>query len=271
MKTQEIKRNKKFYQWSKQFKGRCNHCGKYGHKKTDCWELHGKPNTESKQEGKELGAKVNGKYDISKVKCYNCNHLGHFAKDCPFPEKKIKKEEDQYPPNAFAMMCMDEEKDNAKTAEVKESEERKEQSEEGEQHNVQEGAQVPITFEEMLSRREEQTESAHDPIKIKFETWDVTMRCVTHDMEPNMDRDEELQRTSRDIKEDEEQGRRHHETNMSMYQVDPKFQTHMASHAPTEMKIQDHQDDDEEGVPINQDMDNQPSSGKRKHDEEDDR
>ena len=35
-----------------------------------------------------------------------------------------------------------------------------------------------------------------------------------------------------------------------MYQVDPKFQTHMVRHAHTEMKMQDCQDDDNEGVPI---------------------
>ena len=75
------------------------------------WET----NTESKQEEKELGVKVKGKFDISKVQCYNCNLLSHFAKDCPFRDKGIKKEEDQYPPNAFSMMCMGEEKDNAKT------------------------------------------------------------------------------------------------------------------------------------------------------------
>ena len=109
---------------------------KYGHKKTNCWELHGKPNTELKQEEKELGVKVKGKFDISKVKCYNCNQLDHFAKDCPFLDKRIRKQEDQYPPNAFAMVCMDEEKDNAKTAEVKESEESAELLEEVEQHYV---------------------------------------------------------------------------------------------------------------------------------------
>ena len=42
------KKKQNFYQCSKRFKGRCNHCGKYGHKKTDCWELHGKLNTELK-------------------------------------------------------------------------------------------------------------------------------------------------------------------------------------------------------------------------------
>ena len=119
------------------------------------------------------------------------------------------------------MMCMDEENHNAKTAEEKESEERDEQSEEVEQHNVQEGAQVPMTFEEMLSRCEEQTESAYDPMKIKFETWDVAMRNVTHHMEPNVDHDDELQRTNGESKEDEEHGRKRHGTNTSTNQVDP--------------------------------------------------
>ena len=69
---------------------------------------------------------MKGKFDISKVKRYNCNQLGHFAKDSPYPDKRIKKEEDQYQPSAFAMICMDEEKDNAKTAEEKLSEAKEE-------------------------------------------------------------------------------------------------------------------------------------------------
>ena len=55
------------------------------------------------------------------------------------------------------MMHTDEEKDNAKPAEEKESEEREEQPEGGDQHNVQEDAQVPMTFNEILSRCEEHT------------------------------------------------------------------------------------------------------------------
>ena len=97
------------------------------------------------------------------------------------------------------------------------------------------------------------------------------MRHVTQHMEPNMDCDDETSRTCREDKEDEEQVRRSHGTNMSMYQVDPISQTHMASHAFPEMKIQDRKDGDKEGVLINQEMDDQPSRGKRKRAEEDDR
>ena len=57
---------------------------------------------------------------------------------------------------------------------------------------------------------------------------------------------------------------------MSTSQGDPKSKTQMASHAPPEMKMQDRKDDYKEGVLINQEMDDQPYRGKRKHDEEDD-
>ena len=66
------------------------------------------------------------------------------------------------------MICMDEEKENAKTEEETHSEEKEEQSEEDEQNNVQDDAQVPMTFEKMLFRCEEQIDSSHDPMKIKF-------------------------------------------------------------------------------------------------------
>ena len=55
------------------FKGRCNHCGKYGHKKADCWDLKNKQ--ESGQENERKGQK-----DKSKVRFYNCKGLGHYAK-----------------------------------------------------------------------------------------------------------------------------------------------------------------------------------------------
>ena len=45
------------------------------------------------------------------------------------------------------MICMNEEKDNARTEEVTQSEEKADK-----QNNVQDDAQVPMTFEEMLLR-----------------------------------------------------------------------------------------------------------------------
>ena len=39
--------------------------------------------------------------------------LAILQKNCPFPDKRIKKEEDQYQPSAFTMICMNEEEDNA--------------------------------------------------------------------------------------------------------------------------------------------------------------
>ena len=47
------------------FKERCNHCGKYGHKKTDCCDL--KHKQESGQQNERKGQK-----DKSKVRCFRC-------------------------------------------------------------------------------------------------------------------------------------------------------------------------------------------------------
>ena len=73
-----------------------------------------------------------------------------------------------------------------------------------------------------------------------------TLRCATQHIEQNVDCDEEFQRTCRDSKKDEEEGKRHHGTNMSTYQVDTQFENYMARHAHTEMKTQDCQDNDKE-------------------------
>ena len=85
-----------------------------------------------------------------------------------------------------------------------------------------------------------------------------------------MDCDKEFQRTSRDRKEHEEQRRRHHGTDMSTYQVDTEFQSHMVRHACKEIKTQDCQDNNKERVPIKQEMDKQPSRGMRKCDDDKD-
>ena len=48
----------------KYFKGRCNHCGKFGHKKADCWDLKNK-----KEKHQENEKKVQN--DKSNVRCFN--------------------------------------------------------------------------------------------------------------------------------------------------------------------------------------------------------
>ena len=57
------------------FKGRCNHCGKYGHKKADCWELKNKQEKSQERERKVQKIKSN-------VRCFNCKSLGHYANEC---------------------------------------------------------------------------------------------------------------------------------------------------------------------------------------------
>jgi gag-polypeptide of LTR copia-type/Zinc knuckle len=55
----------------RQFKGKCNKCGKQGHKARDCDQSNNNNNS-----GKQENAK-------SKVKCFKCQGFGHIAKDCP--------------------------------------------------------------------------------------------------------------------------------------------------------------------------------------------
>ena len=47
------------------FKGWCNHCGKYGHKKADCWDLKNKK--EKHQENEKKVQKINQMLDDSGV------------------------------------------------------------------------------------------------------------------------------------------------------------------------------------------------------------
>jgi len=64
-----------------QFKGKCHHCGKIGHKAVDC--LDRKPKAKNPKEEK---AQVKFK---EKMKCFNCKKPGHWKKDC-FAWKKAQ-------------------------------------------------------------------------------------------------------------------------------------------------------------------------------------
>ena len=76
------------------FKGRCNHCGKYWHKKADCWDLKNKQENSQENERKVQKAK-------SKLRCFKCKKLGHYTNECKSEKGKCGDEQ----PVTFAMMC----------------------------------------------------------------------------------------------------------------------------------------------------------------------
>ena len=76
------------------FKGKCNHCGKYVHKKADCWDLKNK--REKSQETER-----NVQKDKSNVRCFKCKKLGHYAHECR--NKKDSSGDEKHV--TFAMMC----------------------------------------------------------------------------------------------------------------------------------------------------------------------
>ena len=79
----------------KQFKGRCWHCGKVGHKTEDCWSLDlnkGKRppswNQVSGQQNNDNNKNQEG--GKSKTKCHYCGKPGHIKHFC-WKQKRIKK------------------------------------------------------------------------------------------------------------------------------------------------------------------------------------
>ena len=85
----------------KYFKGRCNHCGKFGHKKADCWDLKNKK--EKHQENKKKVQK-----DKSKVRCFKCGKRGHYANEC----KNDRESSGDGNNETFAMTCYEDAEDD---------------------------------------------------------------------------------------------------------------------------------------------------------------
>ena len=75
--------------YKKQFKGRCGYCGEIGHKAANCPEKKSKKKEDSKDKSDKKEAqkpkknsKGKGKTDMSKITCYYCREMVHFARDC---------------------------------------------------------------------------------------------------------------------------------------------------------------------------------------------
>ena len=91
----------------KYFKGRCNHFGNFGHKKANCWDLKNKK--EKHQENEEKVQK-----DKSKVRCFKCGNLGHYANEC----KNDKDSSGDGKNDTFAMSCYEDTEDDKNVREL---------------------------------------------------------------------------------------------------------------------------------------------------------
>ena len=87
-----------------QFKRRCGYCGEIGHKAANCPDKKSKKKEDSqdksdKQETQKpkKDGKGKDKRDMSKIKCYNCGEMGHFARNFPKPRENanIARESEQ--------------------------------------------------------------------------------------------------------------------------------------------------------------------------------
>ena len=125
----------------KYFKGRYNHCGKFGHKKADCWDLKNK-----KEKHQENEKKV--QKDKSKVRCFKCGKLDHCANEC----KNDKDSSGDGKNDTFAMKCYEnseeeqnENGDNENKQELKNPEDYERKGGPGTARNTEEPKGTPLT------------------------------------------------------------------------------------------------------------------------------
>ena len=109
------------------FKGRCNHCGKYGHKKADCWDLKNK-----QEKIKRMKERKVQKHKAN-VRCFKCKKMGHYANECR-NEKDSSGDEKHV---TFAMTCYENSKE--KKNENGEEENKQESKNPDDERNVDPG------------------------------------------------------------------------------------------------------------------------------------
>ena len=95
----------------KQFKGRCGYCGEIGHKAVNCLDKKSKKKEDSQDKSKKKetqkpkkDSKGKGKTDMTKIKCFNCGEMGHFAWNCPKPRKNTNLARENEQSHKFAKM-----------------------------------------------------------------------------------------------------------------------------------------------------------------------
>ena len=83
---------------TKKFDGKCDFCGKYGHKSADCWvQQSGTRTSASKGKGKSMTTNYGnanrggGHRDYQKQQCYQCGMTNHLSKDCRASDEKKRK------------------------------------------------------------------------------------------------------------------------------------------------------------------------------------
>ena len=125
----------------KYFKGRCYHCGKFGHNKADCWDLKNK-----KEKHQENEKKV--QKDKSKVRGFKCGKLGHYANEC----KNAKDSSGDGKNHTFAMMCCENSEDDKNgngdhenKQESKNPEDHERKVDPGTARNTEEPQETPLT------------------------------------------------------------------------------------------------------------------------------
>ena len=183
-------KNIKIESKGKYFKGRCNHFGRFQHKKADCWDLKNK-----KEKHQENDKKV--QKDKSNVRCLNCGKLGHYANEC-WNDKESSGDGNN---ETFAMTCYEDAEDDKNENgdgenkfESRNSEENERNVGPGTPRNTEEPHGAPptlmyisttqVTNEWAMSMIEDNSATPRDPISVR--AWMDSSKYGAYEKSRNM-------------------------------------------------------------------------------------